>query len=131
MHSQEPIKVEVFAYAPVAFFHCQHCEVVWRETGASKNLHEEQVESSLPEDLREQYQALSDWVREVVEASEGRVTLKVIDAVSLEGWFKSLRYGIRKFPAVVIDGKEKITDGCFEQATAVIREKLAALASAN
>ena len=131
MHSQGPIKIEVFAYAPVAFFHCKHCEIVWQETGASKNLHEEQVESSLPEDLKEQYQLLSDWVRKVVTEHEDRVSLKVIDAVSLEGWFKSLRYGIRKFPAVVIDGKDKIIGGGFEQATAVIRAKLSAYVSAN
>jgi hypothetical protein len=130
MHSQQPIKVEVFAYAPTAFFHCKHCEMVWQETGASKNLHEEQVESSLPEDLKQQYQLLSDWVRDIIEEYEGRVSLKVIDAVSLEGWFKSLWYGIRKFPAVVIDN-EKIIGGGFEQATAMIRQKLSAYASAS
>ena len=131
MHSQQPIKVEVFAYAPTAFFHCKHCEIVWQETGASKNLHEEQVEASLPDDLKQQYQLLSDWVRDIIDEYEGRVSLKVIDAVSLEGWFKSLRYGIRKFPAVVIDGKEKVIAGGFEQATAVIRQKLSAYASAS
>jgi hypothetical protein len=131
MHSKQPIKVEVFAYAPTAFFHCKHCEIVWQETGASKNLHEEQVESSLPEDLKQQYQLLSDWVRDIIEEYEGRVSLKVVDAVSLEGWFKSLWYGIRRFPAVVIDGNEKIIGGRFEQATAVIRQKLSAYASAS
>lgn len=131
MHPKEPIKVEVFAYAPTAFFHCKHCEIVWQETGASKNLHEEQVKSSLPEDLKQQYQLLSDWVRELMDEYEGRVSLRVIDAVSLEGWFKSLRYGIRKFPAVVIDGKEKIIGDGFQRAKAVIRQKLSAYSSAS
>jgi hypothetical protein len=125
MEPQKPITVEVLAYAPVVFFHCRHCEVVWQQTGTSRHFHQEQVASSLPEDLKGQYQQLSDWVREIIAVYGDRVALRVIDAVSMEGWFKSVRYGVHKYPAVVIDGKEKIIDGCFEGATALIDRKLA------
>ena len=47
----KPILIEIVAYAPTAFYHCTHCEVVWQETGFSKGLHEEQVASALPPDL--------------------------------------------------------------------------------
>jgi len=36
----------------------------------------------------------------------GRVVVKVIDAASVEGFWKSLRYGVRRYPAVVVEGKE-------------------------
>ena len=48
----KPLLIEVVAYAPTAFYHCTHCEVVWKETGFSKGLHEEQIASALPPDLR-------------------------------------------------------------------------------
>ena len=48
---EQPLLVEIIAYAPTAFYHCTHCEVAWREMGASNRIHEEQVESSLPEDM--------------------------------------------------------------------------------
>ena len=124
MKMEKPVKVEVIAYAPVAFFHCKHCELVWDQAGAAKNIHAEQLASSLPEDLKQEYQQLSDWVREMVAAFGERITFRVIDAASLEGWWKSLRYRVRKYPAVIVDGEEKIIgSGHLEQATAAIRQR--------
>jgi len=124
MKAEKPVKVELIAYAPVAFFHCKHCELVWDQAGAAKNIHAEQLASSLPEDLKQEYQRLSDWVREMVEAFGERITFRVIDAASLEGWWKSLRYRVRKYPAVIVDGEEKIIgSGRLEQATAAIRQR--------
>ena len=124
MKAEKPVKVEVIAYAPVAFFHCRHCELVWDQAGAAKNIHEEQLASSLPEDLKQEYQQLSDWVREMVAAFGERITFRVIDAASLEGWWKSLRYRVHTYPAVIVADREKIIgSGHLEQATAVIRQR--------
>ena len=107
-HTQDkPLLVEIIAYAPTAFYHCTHCEVAWREMGATNRIHEEQVESSLPEDLLQEYQVVSDWVKELFRAHCDRVVLKVIDAASLEGVYKSLRYNARRYPAVIVNGKSK------------------------
>jgi hypothetical protein len=124
MKAEKPVKVEVIAYAPVAFFHCRHCELVWNEAGAAKNIHEEQLATSLPDDLKQEYQQLSDWVREMVATFGERITFRVIDAASLEGWWKSLRYRVHKYPAIIVNGEEKVT-GCgrLEQATAAIRQR--------
>jgi hypothetical protein len=62
---EEPLLVEIIAYAPTAFYHCTHCEVAWREMGTGNRIDEEQVESSLPADM-----------------------VKVIDAASIEGVYK-------------------------------------------
>jgi Protein of unknown function (DUF1525) len=101
-----PLKVEIIAYAPTAFYHCTHCEVAWREMGASNRIHKEQVESSLPPDLANDYQAVSDWVREVFRLYCDQLLVKVIDAASLEGFVKSLRYGIHHYPAIVLNDKK-------------------------
>ena len=39
----KPLLVEIIAYAPTAYYHCTHCEVAWREMGATNRIHEEQM----------------------------------------------------------------------------------------
>ncbi len=104
---KEPLLVEIIAYAPTAFYHCTHCEVAWREMGASNRIHEEQLESSLPKDLINEYQAISDWVQEAFRVHCDRILVKVIDAASLEGFYKSLKYNARRYPAIIVDQKAR------------------------
>src|SRR5512146_924918 len=99
---EEPLLVEIIAYAPTAFYHCTHCEVAWRELGASNRIHEEQVESSLPEDMVKEYARVSEWVRDIFGRHCDRILVKVIDAASIEGVYKSLRYNARRYPAVIV-----------------------------
>lgn len=104
---RKPLSVEIIAYAPTAFYHCTHCEVAWREMGKSNRVHEEQLESSLPEDLAREYQIVSDWVKEMFRVHCDAIMLKVIDAASVEGFYKSLKYNARRYPAVIVNGKTR------------------------
>ena len=117
--------VEIVAYAPTAFYHCTHCEVVWQETGFSKGLHEEQVASALPPDMMHDYQAVSDWVRRLFQVHCDRVVVKVIDAASLEGFWKTVRHGLQRYPAVVVGGRAKFSGTDFAAAEAEIGSRLA------
>ena len=121
----KPLLVEVVAYAPTAFYHCTHCEIIWNETGFSQGVHEEQISSSLPPDVMQDYQAVSDWVRHLFQAYCDRVVVKVIDAASIEGFWKSLRRGLRHYPAILI-GRSKYSGVNFEAAEAEIAQRLAA-----
>ena len=103
----EPLLVEIIAYAPTAYYHCTHCEVAWREMGATNRIHEEQLQSSLPEDLIREYEIVSDWVRELFRVHCDGILLKVIDAASVEGFYKSLRYNARRYPAVIVNRKAR------------------------
>jgi hypothetical protein len=99
-----PLLVEIIAYAPTAFYHCTHCEVAWREMGASNRIHQEQMVNSLPEDLIKEYQVVSDWVKEIFRTHGDQIMVKVIDAASIEGFYKSLKYNARRYPAVILNG---------------------------
>jgi hypothetical protein len=103
----KPLLVEIIAYAPTAYYHCTHCEVAWQEMGKSNRVHDEQVESSLPKDLIEDYQKVSDWVREMFRVHCDAIILKVIDAASIEGVYKALKYNARHYPAVIVNGKAR------------------------
>lgn len=101
----KPLLVEIIAYAPSAYYHCTHCEVAWREMGATNRVHEEQLSSSLPKELIREYQIVSDWVKEIFRTHCDRIILKVIDAASIEGFYKSLKYNARRYPAVIVNGR--------------------------
>ncbi len=118
----KPLLVEIIAYAPTAFYHCQHCEVAWRASGMTNAFHDEQVRSSLPHDLARDYQAVSDWVRELFREHCERVAVKVIDAASIEGFVKTLRYGVRRYPAVIVGGQARYAGKVEETLPAVSQE---------
>ncbi len=103
----KPLLVEIIAYAPTAYYHCTHCEVAWREMGMDNQVHEEQLQSSLPEDLIKEYQTVSDWVKEMFRVHCDAIVLKVIDAASVEGFYKALRYNARRYPAVIVNQKAR------------------------
>ncbi len=105
----EPLLVEIIAYAPTAFYHCTHCEVAWRAAGVTNGIHDEQVNTSLPEDLAREYQAVSDWVRELFRVHCDAVVVQVIDAASLQGMYKMLRYGTRRLPAIIVDRRARFS----------------------
>jgi hypothetical protein len=86
-----------------------HCEVVWREIGFANKFHQEQAENALPSELTLDYQSLSDWVHRLFQLYCDRVTVKVIDAASVEGFWKTLRYRLRSYPAVLIGGRAGFT----------------------
>ena len=103
----KPLLVEILAYAPTAYYHCTHCEVAWRAMGTTNRVHEEQLASSLPEELLEDYEVVSDWVKEMFRVHCDAILLKVIDAASLEGFYKALKYNARRYPAVIVNRKAR------------------------
>lgn len=104
-----PVRLEILAYAPTEFFHCLHCEAVFDHVGLGPRVHAEQRASGLlPPDLEREYAAISDWVRDALDRYGARLSVKVVDAASLEGVARALRHRIRRFPAFVINGRERV-----------------------
>ncbi len=122
----KPLLVEVVAYAPTAFYHCTHCEIVWQETGFSKGVHEEQVASALPPDMMQDYRAVSEWVDHLFKVYCDRIVVKVIDAASIEGFWKTLRHGLRRYPAIVV-GSAKFSGMDFTAAEAEVARQVSAV----
>ena len=67
---------------------------------------------------------LSDWLRALVERHCGRVEAQVVDVASLEGVWKALRYRVRRFPALVVDGKAYPIGNDFARADALVDQAL-------
>ncbi len=122
---EEPLKVEIIAFAPTAFYHCQHCELVWNQIGFSRGVRQEQLQNGLPEDMQREYAAVSEWVRQLFGRYGDRIVVQVVDAASVEGVWKSLRYGIHRYPAVIVDGRWRSIGMDLNPADAFIAQRLA------
>lgn len=122
----KPVEIEVVTYTPTVFYHCQHCEIAFRETRLGDRVQREEARDSLPDDLREQFQDMSDWIHGLFERFEDRIAVKVVDAASIEGVWKSLRHRLRKYPAVMVDGKQTKVGGDFRALDSMIEKRVEA-----
>ncbi len=125
----KPVLVEVVAYAPTGFYHCTHCEIIFKEQGVGDKIHAEQLQSAMPEDVMRDYAQVSSWVNALVDRFGDQVAVKVIDAASIEGVWVSLRHGLRRYPAVIVAGKEKFTLADAQAAESAVARHIAALAT--
>jgi hypothetical protein len=121
-----PLKVEILAYAPTAFFQCQHCEVVMSEAGLGRRVRQDQLQDGLPGDLQRELALVMDWAARVLATHGQRVEVEVIDAASVRGLWKSLRHRLWRYPAVVVGGRERFRGTNLVAAEGAVAERLAA-----
>ena len=100
-----PISLEIVTRVLTTFDHCRHCEIFFDEAGLDKKFHQKEV-NEYPPDLKEEFAKLSDWIRELTRLYKHRLLIRLIDAQSLLGIYKSLRHRIRKYPTFIVEGKE-------------------------
>ena len=116
----EAVDVQVITYAPTAFYHCQHCEIAFGQVGLGASIHREQAREALPSELLDDYARLSEAMRDLKGHFGERVRVRVVDAASLEGFFKSLRFRARRYPAVIVDGKRVSVSPNYEDLVAQV-----------
>jgi hypothetical protein len=119
-----PVKLEVIAYAPTLFLNCRGCEAALGEAGLSKGVRKEQLSSGLPPDVQRQYDEVSGWVRRVLSRHGERVVVDLVDVASVRGFWKSLRHGIRRYPAVIVDGRERFAGTDLAAAEGAVERRL-------
>jgi hypothetical protein len=100
-----PISLEIVTRVLTTFDHCRHCEIFFDEAGLDKKFHQKEV-NEYPPDLKEEFAKLSDWIRELTRLYKHRLLIRLIDAQSFLGMYKSLRHRIRKYPTFIVEGKE-------------------------
>jgi hypothetical protein len=120
-----PLSVKVIAYAPTIFRHCQHCEVAFEGLGLGERMHRAEARDALPADLAEEFQRISDWVHALIERHGPRLAVSVVDAASIEGVWSSLRHRVRRFPAVIVNGRETYPGSDLGRIDAIVDERLA------
>jgi len=103
-----PIHLEVIALIPEGWRLCQSCEALIAEAGLGSAPVIRGLEE-IPPDLRSDFHRLSGLLLELSARGGDRLQIRIYDPYSLQGLAKSLRYGVRKYPSFIVEGKEKIT----------------------
>jgi hypothetical protein len=101
----KPILLEVVTKVITSFEQCRRCKIVFDQAGFNPKLHEKEMDE-YPPDLKEENRKLSDWIRELNRLYKHRLLIKLIDAPSPLGIYKSLRYRIRTYPTFIVERKE-------------------------
>jgi hypothetical protein len=121
-----PVSVQIITYAPTIFYHCQHCELTFREMGIGERLRRREAAEALPDDLAHEFQAVSDWVHALLARHGPRLRIDVLDAASIRGVLASVRHRVGRYPAVIVDGRHASTGLDFAVLDDVIDAKVAA-----
>ena len=100
----ERLRVDLITYTPTYFEHCPHCELAFEQAGIRRPVQIQAI-NEYPEALKAEYAALSDWVRHVHRRYGGWVLVRILDPLSLRGFWTVLRHRIRRFPALQVEGR--------------------------
>ncbi|MDH4265683.1 MAG: hypothetical protein OEW45_08600 [Deltaproteobacteria bacterium] len=77
-----------------------------------------------PEDLKEDYLFLSGWIKELSQKYREKILIKVIDVQSFQGVYKSIRYGVHRYPSFIVDKKKKYTGKDKNELDALLQQYL-------
>jgi len=102
----QPVLLEVLAHMPTDLFHCMHCEQLFDAAGIGRAVHQ-QIQADYPQEMLEEVGRLAGWLQDLSARHGEQLHIRIIDPQSLEGFVKSLRHWVGKYPAFIIDGQEK------------------------
>lgn len=102
-----PIMLEVISPAMVTFeLHWERWKSTFSKDTLSRRFREQQLEE-YPEEFREGCFLLSEWIQDLKKIYRHRLQIRILDAQSPLGIFKQLKYGIKYFPAFIVEGKHQ------------------------
>lgn len=101
----KPIRLEIVTPVMTSFGQCRRCKILFDQAGFDQKLRQKEMDE-YPPDLKEELTKLSDWIRELSRLYKHRLSIKLIEAPSPLGIYKSLRHRIRTYPTFIVEGKE-------------------------
>jgi predicted ATPase len=101
------VSIQVITPTITNLFACSQCERMLDFVDVGQQVHHEAV-NQYPKEMKQDAARLADWLSELISRYGDQVDIRIIDAQSMEGIFKSLRYWVRSYPAFIVDGRQKI-----------------------
>lgn len=124
----KPLDIEVVAHVTGSMDHCASCQVFIDGVGVGGQVKQDDLQS-YPEDFIQDWRRVSDWVLELADKYAGQLVIRITDAQSVQGLWKSLSKGVRKYPTFIIEGEEKYHGWDHEQLEALVQKHLLASGS--
>jgi hypothetical protein len=101
----KPLTVEVVSNLITAFGGCSRCALIMDEAGVNDRARNQDM-ADYPAELKEELVKLSDWLSELCHLYRHRISIRLIDAKSPFGLYKSLLHRIRCYPTFIIEKRE-------------------------
>jgi hypothetical protein len=103
---QQQLDIEVVTHVAGSMDHCGQCQVIFNSVGIGGQIHQEDV-ASYPEDFIKDWERLSEWVYNLAETYPGKLIIRITDAQSMNGLWKAISKGVRKYPTFIIEGEDQ------------------------
>lgn len=124
MGHQQQLDIEVVTHVAGSMDHCGQCQVIFNSVGIGGQIHQEDV-ASYPEDFIKDWERLSEWVFSLAETYPGRLIIRITDAQSMNGLWKAISKGVRKYPTFIIEGEDQYQGWDNEVLNSLISKHLA------
>lgn len=85
---------------------CQRCAPFIDDAGVSERVLQDEL-NSVPEDAWQEYARLSGLVRDLAGRYGAQLRITLVDPRSAMGFWKSLRHWVRRYPAFIVNGRQK------------------------
>jgi len=89
-----------------------------------KGTRDNQDLNEYPEDVKKDYLFLSAWIRELSQKYGREILIRVTDAQSLQGFYRSIRHRAFRYPAFIINGKKRYMGKDKTQLDRLLQEEL-------
>lgn len=119
----DKLEIEIITHITGSMNHCDHCQVFIDGVGIGEQIHRQDVQS-YPEEFVRDWQQVSDWVQKIASDFPNQLMIKIIDAQSLSGLWKSLTKGVRRYPTFIVGSKDKYHGWDHEHLKQIIESNL-------
>ena len=100
------VRLEVIAPLVLGLKHCQQCTPYLDDAGISDRILQDEL-NSVPDNVWQDYTRLSGLVRELAGRYGAQLRITLVDPRSPMGFWKSLRYWVRRYPTFIVNGRQK------------------------
>ena len=101
----KPVTIEVVSHLLTTYGQCTRCGLMFRESGLEREVTSKDREE-YPRDLQEEFLKLSEWICELSRLYRHRIRIRLIDAKSPLGIYKSLMHRFCIYPTFIIEKKD-------------------------
>ncbi|MCX6026601.1 MAG: hypothetical protein NTY23_10155 [Chloroflexi bacterium] len=101
------VRVDVISPWPEAWGLCPACEMVMAQADMNLAPRERSLED-LPAAWHEEAERLAALLRDLAQRYGERIAIRLWDPRSLQGMWKSIRHGVRRYPTFIVDGGRRI-----------------------
>jgi hypothetical protein len=104
----KPVQIDVFYPVPEGWGICTACEVMMSQANLGQAPPERGLDEYPPE-WQEELKRLSTTIYDLADRYQDEIRIRIWDPRSLQGLWRSIRHGVRRYPTFLIDGRSKMT----------------------